>query len=337
MCIDLSLVDDGVIPSNDIILKSFLVCDKHLNDIYCKYNNLSKIVVSVSGGSDSDIVLNLLYNVCNINNFNMSDMKFLMSDTGCEFRATRDHVKFLEHLYNIDIEVLSPLKPIPITCRDYGQPFLSKQVSEFMYRLQTHGFKWENRPYNELLSEYPNCKSALQWWCNMKGDKSKFNINYNKYLKEFIISYPPTFKISNKCCYYSKKKPLNKIISDGDYVLSITGIRKSEGGVRSSAFKNCFTPSNDNNLSYYRPIFFYKNSDKSEYDRFYHVEHSECYSSYGLSRTGCAGCPFGGDLIEELGIIEKYEPKLYKWVMSVYKDSYEYTLKYRSFVSSLKR
>ena len=37
-----------------------------------------------------------------------------------------------------------------------------------------------------VIKEYPKCKCALQWWCNEKGEKSSFNINRNKLLKEFI-------------------------------------------------------------------------------------------------------------------------------------------------------
>ena len=52
---------------------------------------------------------------------------------------------------------------------------------------------------------------------------------------------------------------------------------------------------------------------------------------YGLSRTGCAGCPFGRDFEFELEVIKHYEPKLYKAVNYIFGDSYEYTRKYREF------
>lgn len=76
--------------------------------------------------------------------------------------------------------------------------------------MQTHGFKWEDKPLNELLAEYPKCRAALRWWCNdfpnnEKGGPSRFNIEYNQFLKEFMIANPPKFRISNKCCKYAKK------------------------------------------------------------------------------------------------------------------------------------
>ena len=45
----------------------------------------------------------------------------------------------------------------------------------------------------------------------------------------------------------------------------------------------------------------------------------------------CSGCPYGRDFEEELRIIEEHEPKLYKAVNNIFKDSYEYTRKYREF------
>ena len=50
-----------------------------------------------------------------------------------------------------------------------------------------------------------------------------------------------------------------------------------------------------------------------------------------MKRSGCAGCPYGRDFEEELKIIEKYEPKLFKAVNNIFGDSYEYTRKYREF------
>ena len=106
-------------------------------------------------------------------------------------------------------------------------------------RLQKHDFKWEDKPFEELVEEYPNCKSALMWWCNAYDDKSKFNIKYNKLLKEFLIANPPSFTISNKCCKYAKKDLAHDKIKQG-YDLNITGVRKAEGGVRAGAYKSCF-------------------------------------------------------------------------------------------------
>ena len=120
---------------------------------------------------------------------------------------------------------------------------------------------------------------------------SRFSINRNKWLKEFIIQNPPDFPISNKCCEYEKKKPAKRFIAEADADLEITGIRKAEGGIRSANYKTCFSENKSKGCDTYRPIFWYTDSDKKAYEESFGVTHSRCYTDYGLKRTGCVGCP----------------------------------------------
>ena len=287
-----------------------------------QYNN---IVVSVSGGSDSDIMVDM-FTKCDPD----KKVKYVFFDTGLEFQATKKHLEYLEKKYDIKIERVKAIKSIPTCCREYGQPFLSKQVSEFMSRLQRHNFKWEDRPFDELYKEYPKCKSALQWWCNANGEKSAFNINRNKLLKEFIIANPPKFKISNKCCQYAKKDAAKKFNKENKTDLNVVGVRKAEGGVRATRYKNCFD-SKDDTYDEYRPLFFFTDKDKLEYKEHFNIKYSDCYEVWGMKRTGCAGCPYGTELFNELELIKKYEPELYKAVNNIFKDAYDYTRRYYEF------
>jgi len=314
------------LPNNKEIFESFLVANNKINNT--AYKN---IACSISGGSDSDIMLDICARVDRD-----KKIKYVFFDTGLEYQATKDHLTYLENKYNIKIYHEKARKSIPICNKKYGQPFLSKLVSEFMSRLQKHNFQWEDESYEVLIKKYPNCKSALKWWCNDKGESSRFNIHQNKGLKDFIIQNPPKFKISNKCCYYAKKLVAKDFKDNNDIELSMVGIRKSEGGVRSAAYKNCFTSNSDNvKADEYRPIFWYKNETKEIYEKEFDVIHSDCYSKYGLKRTGCAGCPYGRDFEFELEVIKEYEPRLYIAVNNIFRDSYDYTRKYNEFKSKL--
>ena len=304
------------IIKNPTIGKALLTTYHKLNN--CHYK---KVLCSVSGGSDSDIVLDLLTK-CDNNKI----VQYFYFDTGLEYQATKDHINYLQEKYNIVITTLKPKVPIPLAVKKYGQPFLSKMVSENIQRLQKHGFKWENKPYEELVKDYPNCKSALQWWCNSRKNNVLLGITRNKGLKEFMINNNPKFNISNKCCKYAKKDILKDLLKQG-YDLNISGIRRSEGGTRSTAYKSCFD--NQDNYDNYRPIFWFTDDDKTEYKKLFNVSHSKCYTVYGLKRTGCVGCPFSKDYKKELEIINKYEPKLYNAVTNIFKDSYEYINKYK--------
>lgn len=189
-------------------------------------------------------------------------------------------------------------------------------------------FQWEDETFDVLYERYPKCKSALSWWCN-NNLSDNFNIRRNKYLKEFILENNPTFKISSKCCKYAKKDLIHNLLKEESYDLNVFGVRKSEGGIRTTAYKNCFDEAEkyDN----YRPLFWYKDLDKEDYEKAYRIKHSDCYSEYGLKRTGCCGCPYGRDFEEELNVINEHEPRLYKAVNYIFHDSYEYTRKYKEF------
>lgn len=313
---------------NEVIQNAFAKA----NSIISKFE---RPACSISGGGDSDIMLDIMSKVDTEHK-----VIYVWFDTGIEYQATKNHLDYLEEKYGIHIQREKAVKPIPSACKEYGQPFLSKQVSEMISRLQVHGFQWEDEPFDVLIKKYPKCKCALLWWTNGRsstsGGCSRFNIEYNKFLKEFMIANHPKFKISNKCCEYAKKKVAHQFGKKLDCDLDVIGVRKAEGGARASAYKNCFS---DNNAkaSQYRPLFWFTNNDKITYENIFNVKHSDCYEIYGLKRTGCVGCPYGRKLNEELAIVEKYEPRLLKAINNIFKDSYEYTRQYHQFVAEQKK
>lgn len=123
---------------------------------HSKLQQYNKILCSVSGGSDSDILIDLCQKFDDANK-----ITYAFFDTGLEFRATKEHIEYLENRYNIHIECVKAIKPIPSCCKKYGQPFISKQVSEWIERLQRHNFKWEDKPFEELYKQYPNCRAGV--------------------------------------------------------------------------------------------------------------------------------------------------------------------------------
>lgn len=309
---------DFDLPENETIVKAFLKCkailDKHIN-----------ILVSLSGGSDSDIMLDMIEKCkSERNNFN-----YVFFDTGLEFDATKRHLDFLEKKYGITIERSKPKITVPASVKKMGQPFFSKIVSDYLYRLQSHNFQWEDEPFEELYKRYPNCKTALMWWCNQKGNDSKFNIKKASWLKPFMIANPPDFKISNYCCIHAKKNLSKEWKKTHSIDLQCVGIRKAEGGARAT-IKTCFTEK-DGETDEFRPVFWFCKNDKEVYNQFYGIELSECYTVYNVKRTGCTGCPFANEWKKEVEIIDTYEPKFSKAVRNIFKESYDYTLKYEAY------
>lgn len=313
------------VPKNQTIFDALMKCDMILS-------GHKKIMVSISGGSDSDVMLDMIERCKSPDN----EIDYVFFDTGIEFQATKDHIKYLEEHYGITIHRTKPVKSIPKSCIDHGQPFMSKTISENISRLQRHNFQWEDEPYDELVKRYPKCQSALSWWCNHWGEKSSFNIERRKWLKEFMVANPPQFLISQKCCQYAKKEIAKQWKKEHTCDLSCIGMRQAEGGQRAMRYKTCFTQG-CGTVDEFRPIFWLSDKDKEEYVKFYNIKHSDCYEVYGLKRTGCSGCPFALGWKEELAVVEKFEPKLAKAVNNIFKDSYAYLRAYEDFCKEMEK
>ena len=137
--------------------------------------------------------------------------------------------------------------------------------------------------------------------------------------------------ISDKCCEWTKKNVAHKYYKDNSIDVVCTGVRKAEGGVRASTYKNCFSQTNSRGEAQYRPLFWFTDADCAEYREALGVERSRCYTQYGFKRTGCSGCPFSRKLFEDMQATIMFEPEMNKLANIVFKESYEYTWKYREF------
>lgn len=300
----------------------------------------NNILCTVSGGADSDIMIDIV-NKLDDN----KKIKYVFFDTGLEYAATKRHLDYLEERYNIKIERVKPEIPLPLAVKRYGIPFISKNFSEMIGRLQKHGFDFSSDgvlDFNECLDKFPKAKCSVKWWNNCNGTNSKgvvdsrFNIKGKSFLKEFMIQNPPNFKVSKKCCQYAKKDVAKKFLSENEVDLNVHGVRKSEGGIRATAYKNCFTSNTNHGYDEYRPLFFFTDADKQYYKDFFNIKYSDCYEVWGMKRTGCVGCPYSLRLEEDLEKTKVYEPNMYNACINIFGESYEYTKAYRKFKEEMK-
>ena len=347
------------IPKNQTVLENTIKAWSIINRDYGK-----PIVVSVSGGADSDIVVDIVAK-CHVNP--ETEVYYVFVDTGLEPKATHRHLDYLEKRYGIKILRERPKKPIPIAVRENGIPFISKTVSEYVERLQKWKFQWEDEDLITLLNRYCKkadeatkaliqekishgkktrwakvgdeyyfgCVSALMWWCNAKLDigktPSRFDIAQNTWLKEFLIQEKGVpFRVSNKCCQVSKKDTIHAVLAGLNPGLVIQGVRKAEGGERATAYKSCFNSEGTHPWSDYRPLFWYLNKDKAEYNEACGIVNSDLYRYQ--KRTGCAGCPCSRDLDAERNALHQLgEDNMIKAMDNIFGPSYEFTRKYREF------
>ena len=151
-------------------------------------------------------------------------------------------------------------------------------------------------------------------------------------MRDFIREYPPDFRISAKCCDYCKKQVAHSVQKGYDMI--ITGERRDEGGMRSVPRKDsssmCFTET-ANGQYRLRPLYYVSDKDKEWYKDHYHIKHSDAYEVYGLTRTGCCGCPISYKAVDDLEKIRPYEPNVVKAAWNIFGKSYEYRRKYNEY------
>ena len=319
---------NGSVPNNHSIFKYLMVTRNKLGEY-------RKIAVSYSAGSDSDIMVDMIELV---KPDECGEIRYCFFDTGLEYDATLRHIAETERKYGITVERIKSRKSIPAACREHGVPFISKDISKMMELLQKNNFDWHDTPENATAEKYGHCVSALDWYFNRrppsKSGKSKYQINRYKLLREYIMTNPPDFKISEKCCDYAKKNVAREF--DKEYMpdLKIIGMRQAEGGRRSGSVKNCFTPMGGDGVANYRPLWFWSDEDKRIYKEWRGIRYSDCYEVWHFKRTGCVGCPASSRALQELAIAEQYEPNKVKAAFAVFGKSYEYREAYNAFKKS---
>ena len=301
---------------------------------------------SYSGGADSDIMIHLIERTRKL--FGLRPVKYVFFNTGLEMKATKDHVRYTAEKYGVEIEEARPKINIVQSTRKYGIPFVSKIMSAGL-----EGWQKKNIPLSiaeeyekaedksekrrELKERYPGCETTINFLCccNSEGEPRpniQLVINSSKYMRDFIAEYPPDFQISAKCCDYCKKQVAHSVQKGYDMI--ITGERRDEGGMRSVPRKDsssmCFTETSSGQYRL-RPLYYVSDTDKAWYREFYGIKYSDAYEVYGLTRTGCCGCPISYKAVDDLEKIRPYEPNVVKAAWNIFGKSYEYRKKYNEY------
>lgn len=308
-----------------------------------------KAICSYSGGSDSDILLDLIERTRELIP-NLPPVKYVFVNTGLEMEATKRHVKEQAEKYGVEIDTVRPKINIIQATRKYGQPFMSKIISEALNMVQqkeipfTISDEYRNlenltekiAKVAELEKRYPKSRNVISWLCGCNKDGypqaiSQLNVMKEPFLLDFLKENPPVFRISAKCCNYCKKAAAHK--SQEGYDMVITGERFAEGGQRSTGNPRslgCFAEMNDGTFRF-RPLYYVSDTDKAWYKVQYSIRYSDAYEVYGMKRTGCGGCPISSRAVDNLKQIEPYEPMIVKAAWNIFGDSYRYRQAYNEY------
>ena len=279
-------------------------------------------ICSYSGGSDSDIMIDLIERTRKI--FDLPPVKYAFFNTGLEMKAIKDHVRDTAEKYGVEIEECRPKVNIVQATRKYGVPFVSKIMSAGLSGWQKKKIPLsiaqeydqaedKTAKREELRQRYPNCEGTINFICCCNSDgEPRPNI-------QLVINS-------------SKKNVAHKI--QKDYEMVITGERRDEGGMRSVPRKDntalCFTETSSGQYRL-RPLYYVSDKDKEWYKEYYNILYSDAYEVYGLTRTGCCGCPISYKAVDDLELIRPYEPNVVKAAWNIFGKSYEYRKKYNEY------
>ena len=254
---------------------------------------IENFYVSFSGGKDSTVLSELIDEAVPGN-----EIPRVFCDTGIELNMARDFVRKKAET-DSRIQIIQPKKNIKKTLEEVGYPFKSKEHSLFVDVFQRNGFTKTTKHYLE--------REAVRFRCPKK-------LTY-QFSDEFKL------RVSPKCCYELKKKPLREWQKENQKPYSIIGIRHEEGGGRLNAGCLAFK---DKKLHGFAPLIPIKELWLGWYIKRNNIEICDIYKPpYNFKRTGCKGCPFNIKLQKELDTMQEFFPEERKQCELIWKPVYD--------------
>ena len=246
-----------------------------------------KVYVAFSGGKDSTVLLDLVRS-------EYPDVPAVFADTGLEYPEIRQFVKTIPN-----VTWVKPKMNFREVVERYGYPVVSKKVSRF-----TEDIK------KPLTEKNKNVQRLRLTGITSDGRKApSFKLS-----KKWIYLKDAPFKISDKCCHYLKKSPLD-IYAKKSKRKPFIGIMADESRGREKQYYEQGCNAFEQKQPISRPIMFWLEADIWEYIRNNDIPYSKIYDM-GESRTGCMWCAFGSHMEKgenRFQRMAKSHPKQYKF------------------------
>jgi 3'-phosphoadenosine 5'-phosphosulfate sulfotransferase (PAPS reductase)/FAD synthetase len=245
-----------------------------------------KVFVSFSGGKDSTVLLDL----CRVID---KDIKAVYCNTGNEWP---DIVRFVRGLkgQGYNIEIIRPQITPKEVMEKCGFPLLSKELSCIVDKVR-------NAP-DTLVARRARGEVECGWKSCTVPKKYGFLVSED-------------FNVSDKCCYYLKKKPMRLYVSRTG-LHPIIGTMACESQLRRTTYLrrggcNTFTGKIES-----MPLSIWMEEDIWEYIRQRDLPIADIYVK-GAHRTGCMFCGFGCqyDGEERFALLKSLYPKWYDTFM----------------------
>ena len=265
------------------------------------------VYVAFSGGKDSTVLLHIVRSL-------YPNIEGVFANTGNEFPEI---VKFVRKQENI--KWVKPRKSFAKVLKEEGYPVISKKTSRMIHDCQNPTDKNE-KSRRLYLSDYTLDKEG-----NLTTIKNNSFKIANKH--RYLINAP--FKISNKCCDYLKKYPMQDYEKQTGKK-AIIGTQAEESKMRESAYLQ--TGCNNFKSGKCQPLGFWRSQDILEYIYKFNIEIASIYGEVkideqgnyyttGESRTGCVACGYGcsmwkSDKDNRYLRLEQTHPKLHNHIIN---------------------
>ena len=263
-----------------------------IRDTITKYGE-ENFYLSFSGGKDSTLLSWLIDKALPGNK-----IPRVFINTGIEYLMIADFVKELASKDERFV-IIQPSKPIKKILEEYGYPFKSKEHSTKLHEWQ-RGHR-ETKSMKRYLSGISfQCPDILLYQFS-----DDFNIN-----------------ISPFCCHKLKKEPAKKWAKENKKPITITGMRREEGGQRTTL--SCILTDKNGKVIKFHPLTVVSDEWEDWLIEKENISLCSLYRQpYNFKRTGCAGCPFNIHLQEQLEIMSAYLPNERRRCEIIWKKVYD--------------
>jgi len=254
---------------------------------WVEHFGLDRCAVAVSGGKDSLVALHIARQV-------YPDIKAFFCDTRLELPEAR---AFAMSLDNVD--VVRPKLTFREVIDKCGYPVISKETSEWIYRLRHNNLSEQSR--NKLL-----------YGILPDGKKTSF-----KLAKKWCFLLDAPFKIGQGCCNELKKRPAAEYAKKTGRFAQIVGTMASESLLRTQIWLRNGCNAFDNKNKKSAPLSFFTEKDIWEYIHSYGLRYSAVYDM-GYERTGCFACCLGvqfDGVPNRFQQLQRTHPKLWEYCM----------------------
>lgn len=280
---------------NELILFDRIEIIKSTIDKYGEDN----FFISFSGGKDSTVLHYLVDMALPANK-----IPRVYVNTGIEYN---DIVKFVEGIAQNDerIEIIQPSVPIKKTLERDGYPFKSKEHAKKVDQY------WRSKKITPYLEKY------------ISDDNGRFKDTKYKCPKKLLYQFTEENKlhISHLCCDNLKKKPVMKWQDKNNKKITMTGMRRSEGGQRNHI--PCVII-HDGKLKKFHPLAPVSDEWVDWFIEKNNIQLCKLYyKPYEFKRTGCKGCPFALTLQYQLDVMERLMPNERKQCEMIWKPVYQ--------------